>query len=251
MKIDFSGRVAVVTGASSGIGAAYAKALAEQGADVAILARRKQKLEKVAQECRAFGVKCLPVACDVTDEASIKAAVKEVGDAFGRIDVLINNAGVCEFSLLEDHTTDQWNKVIATDLSSAFLMTREVEPYFKKQGYGRVVNTASVGALEAGPMQISYFAAKGGILQVTRALAAELAPFGVLVNTIAPGVFATEMTDGMLEAEGSLVLKNRTCLKRFAEPKELCPQMLLLASEENTYCTGQTIYVDGGLTSQL
>lgn len=251
MKIDFSGRVAVVTGASSGIGAAYAKALAEQGADVAILARRKQKLEKVAKECRAFGVKCLPVACDVTDEASIKAAVKEVGDAFGRIDVLINNAGVCEFSLLEDHTTEQWNKVIATDLSSAFLMTREVEAYFKKQGYGRVVNTASVGALEAGAMQISYFAAKGGILQVTRALAAELAPFGVLVNAIAPGVFATEMTDGMLDSEGSLVLKNRTCLKRFAEPKELCPQMLHLASEENTYCTGQTIYVDGGLTSQL
>lgn len=236
---------------SSGIGAAYAKALAEQGADVAILARRKQKLEKVAEECRAFGVKCLPVACDVTDEDSIKAAVKEVGDAFGRIDVLINNAGVCEFSLLEDHTTEQWNKVIATDLSSAFLMTRKFAPYFKKQGYGRVVNTASVGALEAGAMQISYFAAKGGILQVTRALAAELAPFGVLVNAIAPGVFATEMTDGMLDSEGSLVLKNRTCLKRFAELKELCPQMLLLASEENTYCTGQTIYVDGGLTSQL
>lgn len=100
-------------------------------------------------------------------------------------------------------------------------------------------------------MQISYFAAKGGILQVTRALAAELAPFGVLVNAVAPGVFATEMTDGMLDSEGSLVLKNHTYLKCFAEPSELCPQMLLLASEENTYCTGQTIYVDGGLTSQL
>lgn len=117
---------------SSGIGAAYAKALAEQGADVAILARRKQKLEKVAEECRSFGAKCLPVACDVTDEDSIKAAVQEIADAFGCIDVLINNAGVCEFSLLEDHTTEQWNKVIATDLSSAFLMTREVAPYFKK-----------------------------------------------------------------------------------------------------------------------
>lgn len=187
----------------------------------------------------------------MTDEESIKAAVKQVADAFGHIDILINNAGVCEFSLLEDHTTAQWDKVIATDLTSAFLMIREVAPYFKVQHYGRVVNTASVGALEAGAMQISYFAAKGGILQVTRALAAELAPYGALVNAIAPGVFATEMTDGMLEVEGSLVLKNRICLKRFAEPEELCPQMLLLASEENTYCTGQTIYVDGGLTSQL
>lgn len=218
---------------------------------MAILARRVQKLEAVAKDCEAFGVKCLPVACDVTDEESIKAAVQEIADAFGCIDVLINNAGACEFSLLEDHATEQWNKVIATDLTSAFLMTREVAPYFKKQGYGRVVNTASVGALEAGAMQISYFAAKGGILQVTRALAAELAPFGVLVNAVAPGVFATEMTDGMLDSEGSLVLKNHTCLKCFAEPSELCPQMLLLASEENTYCTGQTIYVDGGLTSQL
>lgn len=153
---------------------------------MAILAHRKQKFKKVVEERRSFGAKCLPFACDVTDEDSIKSAVKEIADAFGRIDVLINNAGVCEFSLLEDHTTEQWNKVIATDLSSAFLMTREVEPYFKKQNYGRVVNTASVGALEAGAMQISYFAAKGGILQVTRALAAELAPFGVLVNAIAP-----------------------------------------------------------------
>lgn len=235
----------------SGLGAAYAKALAEQDADVAIFAHRVQKLEAVAKECESFGVKCLPVACDVTDKESIKAAEKQVADAFGHIDILINNAGVCEFSLLEDHTTAQWDKVIATDLTSAFLMAREVAPYFKAQHYGRVVNTASVGALEAGAMQISYFAAKGGILQVTRALAAELAPFGVLVNAIAPGVFATEMTDGMLEAEGSLVLRNRTCLKRFTAPEELCPQMLLFASEENTYCTGQTIYLDGGLTSQL
>lgn len=107
MKIVFSGRTAIVTGASSGIGVAYAKALAEQGADVAILARRVQKLEAVAKECETFGVKCLPVACDVTDEESIKAAMKQVVDAFGHIDILINNAGVCEFSFLEDHTTAQ------------------------------------------------------------------------------------------------------------------------------------------------
>lgn len=251
LKLDFHGRVAVVTGASSGIGAAYAKALAEQGADVAILARRVQKLDAVAEECRKSGVRCLPVACDVTSEESIKAAVAKVKDELGRIDILINNAGVCEFAPLEQHTTAQWDKVIATDLSSIFLMTREVAPIFKEQHYGRVINTASVGALEAGAVQIGYFAAKGGVLQMTRALAAELAPYGVLVNAIAPGVFDTEMTDGMLESDGSLVLKARTCLKRFAEPEELCPQMLLFASEENTYCTGQTIYVDGGLTSQL
>ena len=124
-----------------------------------IRARRKQKFKKVAEECRSFGAKCLPVACDVTDEDSIKAAVKQVADAFGHIDLLITNAGVCEFSLLEDHATAQWDKVIATNLTSAFLMAREVAPYFKAQHYGRVVNTASVGALEAGAMQIRYFAA--------------------------------------------------------------------------------------------
>lgn len=251
LKLDFTDRVAIVTGASSGIGAAFAKALAGQGASVAILARRVEKLEAVAAECEAAGGKCLPVTCDVTSEDSIKQAVAKVKAEFGRVDILINNAGVCEFAPLEDHTTAQWDKVIATDLSSIFLMTREVAPLFKEQNYGRVINIASVGALEAGAVQIGYFAAKGGVLQMTRALAAELAPYGVLVNGIAPGVFATEMTDGMLEADGSLVLKARTCLKRFAEPEELCPQMLLFASEENTYCTGQTIYVDGGLTSQL
>lgn len=249
--LGFKGRVAVVTGASSGLGTAFALGLAEQGADLAILARRTDRLADVAEKCRAFGVRCLPVACDVSSEESIKAAVATVKEEYGRVDVLINNAGVCEYGLLEDHTAEQWSKVIATDLTSVFLMTREVAPLFREQNYGRVVNIASVGAIQAGPMQIGYFAAKGGVLQVTRALAAELAPSGVLVNAIAPGVFDTEMTHDALEAEGSLVLKNRTVLKRFADPAELVPQMLMFASEANTYCTGQTLYVDGGLTSQL
>lgn len=251
LNLDFHGRVAVVTGASSGLGTAFAIGLAGQGADLAILARRTDRLADVAEKCRALGVRCLPVACDVSSEESIKQAVAAVKAEYGRIDVLINNAGVCEYNTLEDHTTEQWSKVIATDLTSVFLMTREVAPLFRGQNYGRVVNIASVGAIQAGAMQIGYFAAKGGVLQVTRALAAELAPAGVLVNAIAPGVFDTEMTHDALEAEGSLVLKNRTVLKRFADPVELVPQMLMFASEANTYCTGQTLYVDGGLTSQL
>ena len=251
LNLNFHGRVAIVTGASSGLGDAFARALAEQGADVAVLARRVERLERLAEELRGLGVRCLPVACDVSSEESIKDAVAAVKREFGRVDVLVNNAGVCEYNPLEQHTTAQWDKVIATDLSSVFLMTREVAPLFRAQGYGRVVNIASVGAIQAGALQIGYFAAKGGVLQLTRALAAELADAGVLVNAIAPGVFDTEMTHDALEAEGSLVLKNRTVLKRFAEPAELVPQMLLFASEANTYCTGQVIYVDGGLTTQL
>lgn len=219
LKLDFTGRVAVVTGASSGIGAAFAKALAAQGADVAVLARRVEKLEAVAAECRESGVRCLPVACDVTDEQSIKAAVAKVVDEFGRIDILINNAGVCEFAPLEDHTTDQWNKVISTDLSSVFLMTREVAPIFKEQQYGRVINTASVGAYEAGAMQIGYFAAKGGVLQMTRALAAELAPYGVLVNGIAPGVFATERLTACSRPRARSCLRHVPALSASPSPR--------------------------------
>lgn len=258
LKLDFHGRVAVVTGSSSGIGKAYAMALAEQGADVALLARRVEKLEEVARACTEKGVRALPVRCDVSDEASIKEAVAAVMAEFGRIDILINNAGGCEWALLEHHTSEMWNNVITTDLTSVFLMTREVAPIFRQQGYGRVVNTSSVGSIEAGPTQIGYYAAKGGVDNLTRALASELAEYGVLVNAIAPGVVMTDLASSDASADTDMDLDgvlgdrmHRMCVKHFAGPEELCPQMLLFASEENTYCTGQVVFVDGGLTAML
>lgn len=251
IDLGFTGRAAIVTGAASGMGAAFARGLAGQGADVALLDINEPALMAVAAECEALGVRALPLVCDVTDENRIKECVAVIVEAFGRIDVLINDAGICEWAPLEEHPTDMWHRVIDTNLSSIFYMAREVAPVFREQHYGRVVNMASVGSIEADPTSICYLASKGGVLQATRCLAAGLAPYGVLVNAIGPGIVETNMTAPLLDSEGYAVLKQRSCLKRFATPEELVPQMLLFASEKNTYCTGQVIYVDGGLTSQL
>lgn len=252
INFDFTGKVALVTGASSGLGAQMAEALAGQGADVVILARRLERLEILGDKLKAMGCKCLPVKCDVTDEESIKEAVAAAKKKFGHIDILVNCAGVCEFSSgVHDHTTEQWDKVLDTDLKSVFLMTREVSHLMMEQQYGRVINIASVGGIQAGTSQIGYFAAKGGVMNLTKALAAEMAPYNVCVNAIGPGVFETEMTAGMLEAEGSIVLKNRSCMKRFGKAGELNGALIYFASDACTYTTGQTIFVDGGLTSML
>lgn len=252
--IDFSlkNKVAIVTGASSGLGKQMAIALANQGADVAILARRIEKLEALSAQIKEVGVKCLAIKCDVTDENSIKEAVACVTKEFNHIDILVNNAGVVEYSNgMHDHTTAQWDKVLDTDLKGVFLMSREVASIMMKQKSGKIVNIASVGGLQAGPSQISYFAAKGGVVNLTRAMAGDMAPYGVLVNAIAPGVYETEMTVGAIDAPASQPLKNRTALKRFGKEGELNGALIYFASDANTYTTGQVLYVDGGLTTML
>ena len=252
ISFDLTGKTAMVTGASSGLGSQMAQALAEQGADVVILARRLNRLETLAGKIEKCQRRCLPVQCDVTDETSIKEAVDKAEKEFGKIDILVNCAGVCEYSAgLHDHTTEQWDKVLDTDLKAVFLVTREVSRLMMKQNYGRVINIASVGGIQAGPSQIGYFAAKGGVVNLTKALAADMAPYHVLVNAIGPGVFRTEMTEGAIDAEGSQVLKNRCCMKRFGEEGELNGALIYFASDACTYTTGQTIFIDGGMTSML
>ena len=247
ISFDLTGKVAVVTGASSGLGQQFARALSEQGCDVAILARRKERLEEFSKELKQNGHDCLPVSCDVTDEESIKNAVKAVVDHFGKIDILVNNAGVVEYSSgLHDHTTAQWDKVLDTDLKGVFLMAREVSTIMMKQKYGRIINISSVGGIQAGPAQVSYFAAKGGVVNLTKAMA-----YGILVNAIAPGVYDTEMTHDALDAPGSLVLKNRVALKRFGREGEMNGALIYFASDACTYTTGQLLVIDGGMTSML
>lgn len=237
ISFDLTGKVAVVTGASSGLGQQFARALSEQGCDVAILARRKERLEEFSKELKQNGQDCLPVSCDVTDEESIKNAIKAVVDHFGKIDILVNNAGVVEYSSgLHDHTTAQWDKVLDTDLKGVFLMAREVSTIMMKQKYGRIINISSVGGIQAGPAQVSYFAAKGGVVNLTKAMAGDLAPYGILVNAIAPG---------------SLVLKNRVALKRFGREGEMNGALIYFASDACTYTTGQLLVIDGGMTSML
>ena len=229
ISFDLTGKVAVVTGASSGLGQQFARALSEQGCDVAILARRKERLEEFSKELKQNGQDCLPVSCDVTDEESIKNAIKAVVDHFGKIDILVNNAGVVEYSSgLHDHTTAQWDKVLDTDLKGVFLMAREVSTIMMKQKYGRIINISSVGGIQAGPAQVSYFAAKGGVVNLTKA-----------------------MTHDALDAPGSLVLKNRVALKRFGREGEMNGALIYFASDACTYTTGQLLVIDGGMTSML
>jgi gluconate 5-dehydrogenase len=252
ISFDLSGKVAIVTGASSGLGKQFALALAEQGAFVAVLARRVEKLKELSEAIEAKHRKCLAVPCDVTDEESIKNAVTSVKQTFGRIDILVNNAGVCESSSgLHDHTTKQWDTVLDTDLKAVFLMTREVSHTMMEQKYGKVINIASVAGIQAGPCQVGYFAAKGGVVNLTKAMAAELAPYNITVNGIGPGVFETEMTDGMLDEERSFALKNRSAMKRFGKEGELNGALIYFASDACPYTTAQTLIIDGGMTSML
>lgn len=248
---DVSGKIALVVGASSGIGKQFAKALAEQGANVAIAARRVERLEQLKSEIENFGVKCLAVPCDVTDENSILSCVSSVKSEFGRIDILCNNAGIDIFGDFLTYSTENWDKTMNTNIKGMFLMSREVGKLMKEQGYGKVINTASIGGRFASEGNIAYYAAKGAVVNFTRGLAADLAPFNVTVNAIGPGVFDTELTHESLSTpfgQGSLA---RVPLKRFGKDGDLDGILLYFASDASNYCTGQTIYVDGGLTMLL
>lgn len=248
---DVSGKIALVVGASSGIGKQFAKALAEQGANVAIAARRVERLEQLKSEIENFGVKCLAVPCDITDENSILSCVSSVKKEFGRIDILCNNAGIDIFGDFLTYSTENWDKTMDTNIKGMFLMSREVGKLMKEQGYGKVINTASIGGRFASEGNIAYYAAKGAVVNFTRGLAADLAPFNVTVNAIGPGVFDTELTHESLSTplgQGSLA---RVPLKRFGKDGDLDGILLYFASDASSYCTGQTIYVDGGLTMLL
>lgn len=249
---NYKGKKAVVTGASSGLGVQFAKALAAEGVDVAVLARRVEKLEALAKEIEAMGVKCIPVKCDVSDEKSVEAAFATVVEKFGTIDILVNNAGVVGFSqTLETHSKEEWDKVINVDLTGVFLCSRAVSKLMKANKSGRIINTASIAGLVGGPAQFGYYAAKAGVVNLTRSLAAEFGPYGVTVNAIAPGVFESEMTEGMLEGPAIEALTAHNPMKRIGKNGELNSTLLYFASDASSYVTGQTVAVDGGHTSVL
>ena len=248
---DLTGKYALVVGASSGLGRQFAKALANQGANVAIAARRTDRLKELKEEIDAFGVECLPVACDVTDEESILACVDTVKKAFGRVDILCNNAGIDIFNDLFSYSTEMWDKTFDTNIKGMFLMSREIGKLMKEQNYGRVINTASIGGRFASEGNIAYYASKGAVINFTRGLAADLAPYNVTVNAIAPGVFDTELTHDTLETPFAKESLARVPLKRFGNEGELDGILIYFASDASSYCTGQTIFIDGGSTMIL
>jgi len=248
---DLTGKVAVVTGASAGLGVSFARGLAAAGAKVALAARRTDRLERLVDELAGDGCESIAVGCDVTDEDAVDAMVRTVVDRLGGLDVLVNNAGVAFSAPAEDEPLDEFETLMAINVTGSFLCAQRCGRVMLAAGAGSIVNVASImGFVGIGQIpQLAYNTSKGAIVNFTRELAAQWARRGVRVNAIAPGFFPSEMTDEMFGDERSLrFLRRKTPMGRPGEPHELLGALMLLASDAGSYITGQTIVVDGGWT---
>lgn len=249
---SLKGRVAVVTGASSGLGKRFAMVLAKQGADVAIVARRMDRLEAYAKELEAEGVRCLPVQCDATVESEVVAAVKQITDYFGKIDILVNNAGTYIGGRSENVSGDDFDKVMDVNVKGVFLFAREAGKNMIKNKYGRIINIASMYGQVGNKLSpsLSYHTSKGAIVNFARGLAAEWARHNITVNNIGPGFFESEMTHNFVDKDVFKdFVKNACCLGRIGRPEELDTALVFLAADGSSYITGQTVFVDGGWTA--
>lgn len=251
---DLTGKIAVVTGASSGLGADAARAYASQGADVALLARRKEKLNAVMAEIEATGRKAIAVPCDVSKEDEVKSAVEQVLQKFGKIDILLNNAGVAQGGSVENLTTEQWDRSMDINVKGIYLTCKYVLPGMKERRSGRIVNIASVNAILADKadalVRHVYNASKAAVLGLTRGMAATYAKDGITVNAIGPGLFESEMTENTLfKHEAFMNMYNSLCpASRPGAKGELNGPILFFSSEACSYTTGQFIVVDGGFS---
>jgi gluconate 5-dehydrogenase len=225
---------------------------AKQGADLAILARRYDRLEKIAEEIRALGVRCLPIKCDVTDTESVNRAAKEVIKYYGKVDILVNNAGSSRNAGVLNMTDEDWNFTLDTDLTGVFKVTRAFAKHMVEKQYGRIINIASIyGQVGNTAMDtVAYHSSKGGVINFTRAVAAELAKYNITCNTLSPGYFETELTaDTLRTKEFTEYMKATVPLGRYGREGELNAAAIFLASDEASYVTGQNIKVDGGYTT--
>ena len=246
---DLTGRVALVTGASRGLGQTFARALAAAGADLAVTARRAEDLAPFVDEIAAMGRRCLPLACDVRDVESIQAMVKRAYDDHGKIDILVNNAGCNVRKPALDVTPGDWDLVLDTNLRGTFFVAQAVARHMVGAGYGRIVNVGSVTAVAGYAGLGPYGASRGGVKQLTMSLADDWGPHGVTVNCLAPGWFRTDQNAVMYEdAEWVEYLVDKIPLRRPGAPTDLEGAVVFLASDASAYVTGQTLLVDGGIS---
>ena len=248
IQVDLSGKTALVTGASRGIGKSIALALAAAGAKVALVARGEAKLAEVAGEITAAGGTAAVYPCDVTDSAASAKVIETMVADWGQIDILVNNAGITKDTLIPRMSDEEWDDVIATNLRSVFLFTRAAIQEMMRKRTGRIINISSVSGIMGNPGQANYSASKAGIIGFTQTVAREIAGRKVTVNAICPGFIATEMTDAL----GPIVqeeAKKRIPAKRLGEAEEVADGVLYLASDSAAYVTGQILVIDGGLTA--
>jgi NAD(P)-dependent dehydrogenase (short-subunit alcohol dehydrogenase family) len=248
---ELEGKVALITGASKGLGKAMALALAEAGAQIALVSRDKKLLGEVAAAVRALGSEAEAFPTDVSDEAQVLALEKAVTARFGKLHILINNAGINLRKPITDFTLEEWNRVQGTNVTSAFLMCRSFVPHLNGQGYGRILNLTSMMSHVSLPGRTAYSTSKAALLGLTKALALELAPEMITVNGISPGPCSTEINKPLMEnAELTQWFLSRIPAGRWGRPEEIGKLAVYLCSEAAGFITGTDIVIDGGWTAQ-
>jgi len=241
-----AGRTAVVTGGTRGIGLAIARALAEDGASVVVSGRDAARLESAVSELEGLGAAAVGVTADQSKREDCDRLVDAAKERFGRIDVLVNNAGITRDQLLVRMKDDEWDQVVDTNLRGVFLMTRAAAKSMMRQKTGRIINITSTAGAMGNPGQVNYSAAKAGVIGLTKAAARELAHWNILVNAVAPGLIETDMTAGLSGAAREALLQ-QVPLKRIGAAREVAEVVRFLAGDGAAYVTGQTIHVNGGL----
>ena len=250
---DIKDRIAVITGGSSGLGVQIAKAFASQGAKIALFARREDKLKAVAEEIAdEFDVEVMYAVTDVTDYNNVEESVQKVVDKFGRIDILVNSAGVGHMKPALEQTIDEWDKHLKIDLSGVYYASRAVGKIMVEQKYGKIINLGSIHSrvsIAGGGVSV-YTSSKGGVKNLTQDLAVEWAPYNITVNAIGPAYFASEMTQEVIDSpEFAPVIQAYCPMGRVGAPGELDGIAIYLASDASSFCTGQLICIDGGWTA--
>lgn len=245
---DLSGKVACVTGASSGLGQRAAVALAAAGARVVGVARRAEKLDALRAD---LGDRMAPVAADITDRAGMASLVDQINAPFGAPDIVVHAAGLNTRQVADDVTAEGWDQTLATNLSAPFFLSQALVPAMKEKGWGRIVNFASLQTTRAFPGGIAYGATKAGVGQLTRAMAEAWSPHGITANAIGPGFFPTELTAAVFD-DPDRAARNaaQTCIGRNGRMEDLDGPLLFLCSDASAYVTGQVLMVDGGFTAK-